>query len=52
MKYESLINYNSTDVANIKAFLKSRSKFKVKVRTSNIKLPVEMSCHKEHTNEI
>jgi hypothetical protein len=33
-------------------FLKSRSKFKVKVKRSKIKEPMERACHKEHTYEI
>jgi hypothetical protein len=33
-------------------FLKSGSNFKVKVTRSNILVPIERSCHKEHTYEI
>jgi hypothetical protein len=33
-------------------FLKCSSNFKVKVRRSNILVPIERSCHKEYTYEI
>jgi hypothetical protein len=32
-------------------FLKSGSNFKVKVTRSKILVPIERSCHKEHTYE-
>jgi hypothetical protein len=51
MKYESPITYHSKDMANGKV-LKSGSNFKVKVTRSKILVPVERSCHKEHTYEI
>jgi hypothetical protein len=33
-------------------FLKSGSNFKVKFTRSNIMVPIERSCHKEHAYEI
>jgi hypothetical protein len=51
MKYGNPITFNSKDMANLR-ILKSRSKFKVKVRRFKINVPVEMHCHKEHTYEI
>jgi hypothetical protein len=51
MKYNSLITYHSKDMAKVKV-LKSGSNFKVKVTKSKIMVPLESSCHKEHTYEI
>jgi hypothetical protein len=39
-------------MANVKEFLKSGSNFKVKVTRSKNLVPIERSCHKEHTYEI
>jgi TusA-related sulfurtransferase len=53
MKYKSPIAYHSKDMAKPKLkFLKSGSNFKVKVTRSKIIVPIESSCHKEHTYEI
>jgi hypothetical protein len=46
MKYKSPIIWPKLK------FLKSESDLKVKVTRSNILVPVERSCHKEHTYEI
>jgi hypothetical protein len=51
MKYEIPITCHSKDMANVK-FLKSGSNFKVKVTRSKNLVPIERSCHKEHTYEI
>jgi regulation of enolase protein 1 (concanavalin A-like superfamily) len=49
MKSLSLTTQN---IWSMLKFLKSKSNFKVKVTRSNIMIPIERSCHKEHIYEI
>ena len=51
MKYKCPITCHSKDMANVKVF-ESGSNFKVKVTRSKILVPIERSCHKEHTYEL
>jgi hypothetical protein len=51
MSYHMKYIYHSKDKANIKVF-KSRSNFKVKVRRSEIVLPIQRSFHEKCTYEI
>jgi hypothetical protein len=54
MKYENPNINHSKDMANVKSFLKSRSKFKVKVRRSKIMASIERSyqSHKVYNRNI
>jgi hypothetical protein len=51
MKYESLITYHSIDMVNAKVFQKW---VKLQGQGHMVKylVPIERSCHKEHTYEI
>jgi hypothetical protein len=51
MKYESLITCHSKHIANVKVFEKW-VKLQGQGHRSKIKVPLENSCHKEHTYEI
>jgi hypothetical protein len=51
MKYKSL-SFTIQKIWPKLKFLKSGSNFKVKVTRSKIMVPIERSCHKEHTYEI
>ena len=39
-------------MANVKVFFKSRSKVTLKVTCSKFMVPLERSCHKDHTCQI
>jgi hypothetical protein len=49
MKYESPITFNLCDMNNVKVFKK---KAKVQGQGSEIEVPTDRSCHKEHSCEI
>ena len=51
MKYESPITYHSKDMANVKVFEKW---VKLQGQSHKVKklVPIERSCHKEHTYEV
>jgi hypothetical protein len=48
MKYECPITYHSKYMANVKVFEKCMGQ----TSRSKILVPIERSCHKEHTYEI
>jgi hypothetical protein len=52
VKYQNPIPYGSKDIAQVKVFFKTRSKFKIKVTRSKVLEPKERSLHEVSVWEI
>jgi hypothetical protein len=52
MKCESLVTFHSKDMANVKVFEKWVKLQGQGHKVKNFLVPIERSCHKEHTYEI
>jgi hypothetical protein len=52
LKYQNSSTYGSKDIAQVKVFFKTRSKFKIKVTRSKVLVPKERSLHNASISQV